>query len=141
MSDDVGWDVILDRVNKNKLKATIKDIRDLFIGSVSIDCPRFRLFVDMMVDHGDLNSRSGDVARKILTPVATDTSCLQIISGRRRYFSKLVEAAGDDGYDFRDIVRRAANTAGEDEALIEFAEDDRCSPGCRDRVGHGVTED
>ena len=122
VSDDVGWDVILDRVNKNKLKATIKDIRDLFIGSVPIDCPRFRLFVDMMVDHGDLNSRSGDVARKILTPVATDTSCLQIISDRRRYFSKLVEAAGDDGYDFRDIVRRAANAAGEDEALIEFAE-------------------
>ena len=122
LADGVGWDVIYNRVNKNKLKATIKDIRDLFIGSVPIDCPRFCLFVDMMVDHGDLNSRSGDVARKILTPVATDTTCLQIISDRRRYFSKLVEAAGDDGYDFRDIVRRAINTAGEDDALIEFAE-------------------
>ena len=121
MSDDVGWDVIYDRVNKNKLKATIKNIRDLFIGSVPIDCPRFRLFIDMMVDHGDLDSRSGDVARKILTPVANDTSCLQVISDRRRYFSKLIKASGDDGFDFRDTVRRAANTAGEDEALIEFA--------------------
>ena len=122
LDDSVGWDVIYDRVNKNKLKAAIKDIRDLFIGSETIDCPRFRMFVDMMVDHGDLTGRSGDVARRILTPVAAETSCLKIISDRRYFFSKLVEAAGDDGYDFKEIVRRAADTASEDEALIEFAE-------------------
>lgn len=76
----------------------------------------------MMVEHGDLASRSGDVARKILTPVATDASCLQIIAERRHFFRKLVDAAGDDGYDVKDIVRRSANTAGANEDLIEFAE-------------------
>ena len=75
----------------------------------------------MMVDYGDLASRSGDVVRKILTPVATDASCLQIISERRHFFAKLVDAAGDDGYDVKDIVRRATTTAGANEALIEFA--------------------
>ena len=54
MTPEVGWDVYYERTNKNSLKATAKDIRDLFIDSVTIVPDRFILLADLLLNHADL---------------------------------------------------------------------------------------
>ncbi len=114
------WDVYYARTNKNSLKATAKNIRDLFIDNVNIDPDRFIQLSDLLLNHADLKNRSGDVVRKILTPVVDDRECMAFILDNKQYFVPLVKDAGDDASDFKDKLRVKVSKPDCDEMVIEF---------------------
>ena len=120
MTPKVEWDVYYARTNKNSLKATAKDIRDLFIDTVTIDPDRFIQFSDLLLNHADLKNRSGDVVRRILTPVVDDQECMAVMVENKQYFVPLVKDAGDDASDFKDKLRVKATELDCDEKVIEF---------------------
>lgn len=115
------WNLIYATCNKNKLKSTIKNIRDIFISETSITPEKFLFFSKVMEDHGDLKGRTNDVVRKILTPVASDEECLSYIIGNQDYYLILLERAKEDAYDFKDILRQKLSSSSL-ENLREFSQ-------------------
>lgn len=49
MGAEAGWDVFYERTHKSKLKATAKNIRDLFISGTTITAELFMTFADILV--------------------------------------------------------------------------------------------
>ena len=120
MTPDVGWDVYYERTNKNSLKATAKNIRDLFIDNENIDPDRFNHLSDLLLNHAELSKKSGDVVRRILAPVVDDQECLAFIVKNKKDFIPLVKDAGDDASDFKDRLRVKVTQPDCDEMVIEF---------------------
>lgn len=121
IDDQAVWDLYYSRINKNKLKSTVKNIRDLFISEISITPYLFLWFSEMLINHGDLKKRSADVTRKILTPVASDATCLEFIIDNDEVFIPLINEAGDDAYDFKDIIRQKILETDVAEKITSFA--------------------
>lgn len=121
MGADAGWDVFYERTHKNKLKATAKNIRDLFISETTITADMFITFADILLTHADMKQKSADVARKILAPVVGDERCLAFIVDNDEFFASLVNEAGDDASDFKDIVRQKALTPECSKKVVDFA--------------------
>lgn len=121
MNADAGWAIIYEKTNKNKLKATAKNIRDLFISEIPITPGLFMTFSDMLYNHADLKEKSPDVARKILAPIATEEKCLGFITENDKYFASLINNAGNDAEDFIDIIRQKVMLPESGRKLIDFA--------------------
>ena len=85
------WVMFYEKTNKNKLKPTIKNIRDIFIKDENITPTLFKYFYNMLINYGQLDKRSEDVTRKILTPVSDDDDCLKILMENKEFikFSKI----------------------------------------------------
>lgn len=116
------WNRIYEKVNKNTIKVTIKNIRDIFIAETTITPASFKYFLPIFMDYGDLNQRSSDVVRKILTPVCSDEASLEIIISNQDFIVPLIENAGDDSYDLKDIIRQKVENSSDNGQLAEFAE-------------------
>jgi hypothetical protein len=114
-------DTIVERINRNKLKPTIKNIRDAFINDVNITPVTFNFFAEMLIVDGKLDDKPDDVTRRILTPVAADESCLQIIIKNSNFLSDIIQKAGDDSSDLKDIVRQKIQSQAPIENLLTFA--------------------
>ena len=121
MDKDVN-DVFYNKIHKAKLKATAKNIRDLFISEITISPRNFLFFSELLLSHGALNEKSADVARRILTPVSADGRCLKFILGNPEQFISILDDAGDDAADFRDTVRQKLMASQDDTELNRFAE-------------------
>ncbi len=120
MTPKEEWDVYYARTNKNSLKATAKDIRDLFIDNETIDPDRFIQLSDLLLNHADLKEKSGDVVRRILTLVVDNQECMEFIVENKQYFVPIVKDAGDDASDFKDKLRVKVTEPDCDEMVIEF---------------------
>ena len=121
MYDEDAWATIYSRTHKSKLKATAKDIRDLFITSGDITPRKFIEFSDILIDHGSLEERSGDVARRILAPVVSDRQCLSIILNDVGKFVRIINSAGDDASNLKDAVEQVVSDPGVPRELRSFA--------------------
>ena len=121
MGTEAGWDVFYKKTHKSKLKATAKNIRDLFISETTITADMFMTFADMLLNHADMKQKSADVVRKILAPVVADERCLSFIVDNDKFFASLVNDARDDASDFKDIVRRKALMPNCSKKVIDFA--------------------
>ena len=122
MYDEEAWATIYRRTHKSKLKATAKDIRDLFISTVEITPERFVEFSEMLLDHGSLEERSADVARRILAPVVHDEACLDIILENVDKFVVIINSAGDDASNLKDSVEQLVTDPGVSQEWRDFAE-------------------
>jgi hypothetical protein len=112
---------IIQKINKNKLKPTIKNIRDTFINETNITPAIFSFFANMLIEDGKLEDKPDDVTRRILTPVANDNECLKLILNNADYFSNIIINAADDSYDIKDIIKRKLKATSNDELLSSFA--------------------
>ena len=121
MQDYEAWSVYYDRTHKSKLKATAKDIRDLFIAKVDVSPHTFMQFANILLDHGSLEDRSGDVARRIMAPVANDDECVGFFVANSDRFSAILNKAGDDASNFRDALEEHMSQKAVDEEWIDFA--------------------
>ena len=121
MGAEDGWDVFYERTHKSKLKATAKNIRDLFISETAINAELFMKFKDLLLNHADMKQKSADVARKILAPVVADERCLEFIVDEHEFFASLVNEAGDDASDFKDKIRQRVLTPECSNKVIDFA--------------------
>lgn len=110
------------KIHKAKLKATAKNIRDLFISKITITPVKFLFFSELLLSHGALNEKSEDVARKILAPVSADDNCLAFIMRNAQQFISIINDAGDDAADFEDTVRQKLMASQDDRELIRFAQ-------------------
>ncbi len=113
--------VIYEKTNKNSLKSTLKDIRDIFIINVDISPELFVFFFDMLLDHGKLAKRADDVTRRILTPVIDDKDCLALILEDGKRIAEIINKSGDDSVDFKDKIRQKTELS-DDKVLLDFAE-------------------
>jgi hypothetical protein len=112
---------IIDKLNRKETAAQIKDIRDKFCNSLYTINPQLFVYLLPWFEHqGDLLSRSADVVHKIIEPVIGDDNCLEIILTKSDYFSKIINAAGDDATGIRKKISEKLET-NKDERLIKLA--------------------
>lgn len=121
VNDDYVWHVLYDKTHKSKLKPTAKNIRDIYISDVGITSDKFLFFSDLLLQHGALEQRSGDVVRKILTPVSEHNECLMFIINNNEKFIPILNDAGDDAEDFKDIIRQHLDDPDVSSELKRFA--------------------
>ena len=114
------WRVIYRKSDKRRLKPIAKDVRDRLISSVDVTPQKFRTLSEILFEHGDLRSRSADVARRILAPVATDSECLETIVGNKDSI-QIIKSAGDDASTLKDIIRQKSEEASASLELKRFA--------------------
>ena len=111
---------IIEKLDKRKIKSTIKDIRNDFCnGKKSIDSTKFQFFEPWFRLHGNLQGWAGDVIDKIVKPVIADATCRSLILQNQNFYIDLINTAGDDAYElkrnFRNIAKQNTDTQ-----LIEF---------------------
>lgn len=119
--DDSIWSFFIDNADKKKLTPTIKDIRDYFIRENNIDCVKFQFFEKLFREIGDLNDKSGDVTRTIFTKIISSDDCLNIILGNEKFYSEIINAAGDDAENFKDLFLNKFKVDNENTKLKIFA--------------------
>ena len=112
--------IFYEKINKNSLKSTLKDIRDVFINHVEISPELFVFFFNKLLDHGQLIKRAGDVTRRILTPVIGNDECFAVILREKKRIAEIINKSGDDAVDFKDKIGQKMQQS-EDVNLIEFA--------------------
>ncbi len=122
LNNSILWKRLYEKINKNKIKSTAKDIRDIFIIDKTISPELFIYFFPILRDHGDLSERSSDVVRKILAAVSTDDESLILIVENQDVTIPLIYSAGDDSYDLKDAIRQKVENENGDIRLIKFAE-------------------
>ncbi|MEQ8926313.1 MAG: hypothetical protein RLO81_10900, partial [Fulvivirga sp.] len=120
-NSDEAWERLYSKVNKNKLKPTFKNIRDIFISEKKITPEQFKYLLPFLKDHAALDKRSNDVVRKILSEVATVNDCLTVIIRESDFFLPIIKSAKDDADDFKDIIRQKIENGITENGLLEFA--------------------
>ncbi len=119
LDENETWKLLYHKADKLHLQATLKDIRDSFLRDVDISPEQFIFFETPLRELGGLSEKSGEVVRKILTPLLSDDDCLRLLSENKEFYSSIVEEAGNDSFDFIDGLRSKieANSSSEVESL------------------------
>lgn len=101
------WAELYYAVDKRQIKATIKNVRDSFISKGNINGELFLLFEEMLRITGSLDERSGDVIRRIITPVIQNESCLDTIIHDADFYLSLFSHSGEERIEFVKSFRKA----------------------------------
>ena len=112
---------IIEKLDKRKIKTTIKDLRNDFCNGVrSINSTIFQFFEPWFRLHGNLSDRAGDVVAKIVKPVITDATCRNLILGNDEFYIALINQSGDDAFDLKQSIGKLIQN-NSDESFIKFA--------------------
>jgi len=120
-NDDSRWSFFIDKIDKKKITPTIKDIRDYFIRENNIDCNMFKFFEPLFREVASLNHKSEDVTRTILTKIISNENCLEILIEHQTFYSEIIDKAGDDAENLKDIILDKLKKEDENSELEEFA--------------------
>lgn len=118
LSDSVNG--IINKLDKRKTKAVIKDIRNAFCnGTKIINNEIFQYFESWFRSQGDLLERT-DSINKILKPIISDPNCLKLILEHEDFYINLINEGKDDSFELKQSFQKLilCNT---DEKIIEFA--------------------
>ena len=115
------WETFYKRTHKSSLRATAKNIRDLYCTTHQITPDKFLEFYDLLVGQGSLKQRSDDVTRRILAHVIHDADCRALICSNSDTFIPIVRAAGNDASDLKDVIAQLIVETDESEDLLKFA--------------------
>ena len=119
-NEDSIWSFFIEKIDRNKITPTIKDIRDYFIRENNIDCNSFKFFEQFFREIGNLEEKSGDVTRTILTKVIADEKCLEIILQNQDFYATIINDSGNDAENLKDeILNKLQNS--ENSKLKSFA--------------------
>ncbi len=97
--------LIYEKINKTKLKTTLKNIRDVFINEGKINQEQFLFFFDKLLKHGELMNRAADILRTVLTPMIQIKYVRAIILNYREDVIELVHKAGAEANDFKELLK------------------------------------
>ncbi|MBR7068178.1 MAG: NTPase [Bacteroidales bacterium] len=113
---------IIERLDRQKTPAFIKDIRDTFCdGSQNrISANVFLYFANLFEEQGDLLSRADRVVHKIVEPIVDDIKCLQHIVNKPDYYSGLIKKAGNDASATIEKIEKRIKSGNADEKVLEF---------------------
>lgn len=99
------WNMLYEKSDKLHLKPAIKDIRDNFLRDIDISTEQFIFFELALREQGDLKDKAADVVRKLLTPVASNDTCMNIILTNKEFYTVIIDSAGNDAFGFIDFLR------------------------------------
>lgn len=120
--NDTIWRFFIDNSDKPKLTPTIKNIRDYFIRENNISYDLFNFFEKLFIEIGSLNEKSGDVVRLILTNiVSSNDNSLNLLLENQDYYSKIINSAGNDAEDLKDLIAAKLKENNENVELKKFA--------------------
>jgi hypothetical protein len=112
---------IIDKLDKRKTSGMIKDIKNKYCNNEYNIYPALFLFFETWFEQqGDLEDRADRVVSTILQPVLNDNTCFNHILLKPDFYSKIINKAGDDAIDLKEIIRKKLE-ATKDEKLIAFA--------------------
>jgi hypothetical protein len=112
---------IIDKLNKKRTAALIKDIRNEFCnGNYIINQKLFIYLESWLRLQGDLLYRSADVVRTIIAPVLDASDCLDVIISNSDYYTQIINSAEDDATDLKDKIVDIMKI-NKESALVEFA--------------------
>jgi hypothetical protein len=114
---------IIDRLDKRKTAAQIKDIRDKFCKRDYAITPQlFIYFENWFFKQGDLKGENADrVTHLIIQPIIDDNTCFNLVLSRLDYYAEIINNAGDDAAELKENIQLKLNNTT-DEKLIMFAE-------------------
>ncbi len=120
VNDKTAWEEFFKQADKRQLKSTMKNIRDSLINKVDIIPQKFLFFENALRNYGNLDEKSSDTLRRILTPVITDAECLRLIVESKEYYVPLIAKAGDDRLDFVKELRKKVEANPADTSVSSF---------------------
>jgi hypothetical protein len=114
---------IIDRLDKRKTTAQIKDIRDKFCKRDYAITPQlFIYFENWFFKQGDLKGENADrVTHLIIQPIIDDNTCFNLVLSRLDYYAEIINNAGDDAIELKENIQLKLNNTT-DERLLVFAE-------------------
>jgi len=101
--DQALWIRIVDKLNKNTLRATMKDIRDSYVSNKEIDIAGFQFFGNWLFEYGDLTANNGTL-RRIFKKSILQTSTIEIMQ-RHSVVMKGIYEGSEDKEDFANEVK------------------------------------
>jgi len=119
--DDLVYKLI-DKLDRTKTPANIKDIRDIYCnGNYNINPQLFLFFENWFENQGELGKFADRATHKIIEPVINDANCLNKITSKSNYYAEIINAAGNDATTVKDIIKgKLINST--DPNLIAFAQ-------------------
>ncbi len=112
---------IINKLDKRKTAAHIKDIRDKYCNSqYSINSQQFLFFESWFENQGDLKQIASRATHKIIEPIISDTNCLNNIMSKSDYYAEIINSASDDAMELKNNVKKMLDDRDE-ENFISFA--------------------
>jgi hypothetical protein len=118
-----AWHEFYRRADKRQVEGTIKNIRDAFQNNVNMTPGKFLFFEELFRNQGGLQDKAGDTTRRLLTPVAADSLCLEKIIEHKDFYLVILSNAGNDLFDFIKKVRKSVENNPTNEANALFSRD------------------
>ncbi|MDR1552634.1 MAG: KAP family NTPase [Prevotellaceae bacterium] len=113
---------LIEKLDKRKTAAHIKDIRDKYCNSqYNINAQLFLYFESWFENQGDLKQVANRTTHKIIEPVINDTNCLSKIISKSDYYATIINAAGDDATTLKTTISNKVQKSN-DSNLFAFAE-------------------
>jgi hypothetical protein len=115
------FDKLIKKLAKSDTSALIKNIRnDYCNGIYPITDKLFIFFEKYFREQGNLKERADLVTSKIIQPVFLNTSCLRVILLNVDYYAEIINAAGDDATELKNLVEESLKNS-QNETLEAFA--------------------
>ena len=121
-NSDTKWHLILAKAHKKELAPRIKNIRDGFFRNGDISSDLFLFFAGLFELYGEFEDKAGDATRIILTEVILYEDCLLHILKNTEFYSKVINAAGDDAEDLKEIIQNKILEEPSNKFLETFAQ-------------------
>lgn len=103
LPDRALWNKITEKLNKNTLRATMKDIRDSYVSHKEISEQAFLFFGDWLFEYGDLPANPGSLRRIFKKAILTETTVSLILRHNREM--KNVYQNSEDKEDFLNEIK------------------------------------
>jgi hypothetical protein len=97
------WLKIIEKINKNILRATMKNIRDLYVSNKEIDAPAFLFFGDWLFDDGELTANKGSL-RRIFKKSILQEATVRLILNHEQQMRDIYQSS-EDKEDFSNEIK------------------------------------
>ncbi len=97
------WVRIIDKLNKNTLRATMKNIRDMYVSNKDVDVSAFEFFGDWLFEYGDLSANKGTL-RRIFRKSILQASTIAIAIKHSAEIKKIFNSS-EDKEDFKNEIK------------------------------------
>lgn len=114
---------IIDKIDKRKMPSHIQDIKDAYCnGKYSINSMTFSYFYPLFKKYGRLKDSANRVVHRIIEPILDNSDCINILINDQDYYAEIINAAGEDATQFREMFNKKLKENISDANLLSFAE-------------------
>lgn len=103
LPDRTLWNKLTEKINKNTLRAAMKNIRDSYVSQKEIDVSAFLFFGDWLFEDGDLTANQGTLRRIFKKSILQETTVNLILSHDQEM--KNIYLGSEDKEDFSNEIK------------------------------------